>query len=543
MIGRIGMTSSKSPKRKRPSKAAPTASASDIALEGKSEIPPVSLTWLRSQQDCDIDIPGLIGSLRGYQRVGVAGAVCSPRMVLADDPGLGKTVQTLSALRWLEEARHVSRTLLVCPRALLHQWVEETEKWFPGQFHCMVVEGTKPQRAKMYERLAKFDGHPLHHRNLVLTSYALLRNDLELIQNTRFDQIVFDEISVLRNHQAEQTKAAAKVVANIPRRLGLSATPMQNHLEEYFTVMSLIDDKVLGSRERFLRRYCNTTQIPIIVRGRRRFITKITGYRGLEFFKEELEQSVLRRTIEEVGGQMPTLTVVDRWVDLTTKQQTRYDEVESGLLTIGEESSVIEAHQQVLRLSQICNDLHLVYPDEEGSAKVDELARLLTTDLDGRQVVLFSKSVKFFQNSVHPLLQRLNLSYGNIMGTEDSHQVDYARRQFQDGKLQVICMTTAGEMGLNLDAAAHMVCLDVLYNEARMRQVYGRIRRASSVHTAAVVIRLLARNTLEERALQVLEQRGALLDYLDSPEFFNADQMADLLKLVNRRVSLLGEKA
>ena len=527
----------------RPRKtAAVTATATAAAAGTTTEIPRVSLPWLRAQPDAPIDIPDLTGSLRGYQRVGVSGIVCTPRMVLADDPGLGKTVTTLAALRWLREAGVVTRALIVTPRALLFQWVSEVEKWFPGAFKVSVVDGTKPHRAQLYERLDRVDGHPFWHIDLVLTTYALMRNDREALAKLRFDQVIFDEVSVLRNYQAEQTKAAMQVVATIPRRLAISATPMQNHLEEWHSVLSIIEPSILGSRERFLRRYCNTTQFPITIRGRRRFFTKITGYRSLDFFKEEIEQVVLRRTIEEVGAQMPDLTIVDRWVDLTPAQRARYTEVESGVLMSEGKMELLEAIQQVTRLSQIANDVRLVFPEEEGSSKLEELERLLTVELQGRSVVIFSKSLEFLRRSVQPMLARHGIAFGEIVGEGyTAAELEMTRQRFQGRELQVICMTTAGEMGLNLDAAAHLICCDMLVNEARMRQVYGRIRRASSTHKAAMVIRLLTRDTLEERTLELLGQRGALLDFMDSPSEYSLTQMADLMKLLNRKISLLDQ--
>lgn len=493
------------------------------------------------QPDAQIDVPDLRLTPRGYQNVGAAGILCTPQLVLADDPGLGKTGQTLMALRWLKAAGLVSRTLLVCPSKLMHQWVSEAEKWLGAGLRCEVIEGTPTARRKRYEALAKFDGHPLHHVDVVILNYPTLRIDVDQIAALRFDQLVCDEASALKNHAAEQTKAAKRVAQGIPRRLAISATPMQNHLEEYHTVLSIVAPDLLGSREAFISRYCNTASFPIMVRGRKRYISQITGYRSLDHFKQVIQPVVLQRTIEEVGIQMPSLTVLDRWVDLTPCQRQRYSEVEAGLLQLDpkQPGTFLEAIQRVVRLGQICNDVRLVYPHEEGAAKLDELRELLTTELAGRQVVIFSKSLEFLKSGVLPLLADLGLTTAEIHGEMDNAEAERQRREFQDRQRDVAVITTAGEMGLNLDAAPYMVCCDLLYNEARMRQVYARIRRASSTHTAAVVYRLLARETLEARALDLLAQRGALLDFLDSPSTYDHGSMTALLGLINKKISLL----
>lgn len=501
----------------------------------------MDLAWLRQQTDASLEVPDLQLTPRGYQRVGAAGIICTPRMILADDPGLGKTAMTLMALRWLKEAGLVTRTLLVCPAKLMHQWVSESEKWFGSGLRCLVIEGTPTQRQKRYEWLAKTDGHPLHHVDLVICNYPILRIDADHLQALRFDQFVADEASALKNAAAEQTKAAVRVAQGIPRRLAISATPVQNHLDEYHTVLSVIDPTILGSRADFLSKYCNTSQFPIRVRGFTRYITTITGYRSLDVFKQTIQPVVLQRTIEEVGLQMPDLVIVDRWVDLAPAQRQRYDEVEQGVLQLDPTAQgvLLEAIQRVTRLQQVVNLPSLIYPGETTSAKLEELHELLTTELAGRQLVLFSKSLEFLKQGVLPLLRDLGKTTCEIHGEMDNAEAERQRRAFQAGERDVAIITTAGEMGLNLDAAPYMVCCDLLFNEARMRQVYARIRRASSTHTTAVVYRILARDTLEERVLDLLAKRGAMLDFLDSPDMYDAASFSALMTLVNRKISLL----
>lgn len=515
--------------------------AADATAEVTTSLPAVDLTWLRQQTDAALEVPDVRLAPRGYQRVGAAGIICTPRMILADDPGLGKTAMTLMALRWLKETGLVTRTLLVCPAKLMHQWKSEAEKWFGDALRVEVIEGSAAQRQRKYALLQKNDGHPLHHVDIVVLNYAILRNDAEWLQDVRFDQFVADEASALKNPAAEQTKAAVRIAQNIPRRLAISATPVQNHLDEYHSVLSVIEPKILGSRADFMSKFCNTAQFPITVRGHRRYVTTITGYRSLDVFKQSIQPVVLQRTIEEVGIQMPDLVVLDRWVDLTPLQRQRYDEIENGILQMdpSQPGVLLEAIQRVVRLQQVANDVSLLFPTDVGAAKIDELNELLTTELNGRQVVIFSKSLELLKRSVLPLLRDLKLSTCEIHGEMDNAEAERQRLAFQAGERDIAVITTAGEMGLNLDAAPYMVCCDLLFNEARMRQVYARIRRASSTHTSAVIYRLLAKDTLEERVLDLLAQRGAMLDFLDSPSMYDAGSFNALMSLINRKISLL----
>jgi SNF2 family DNA or RNA helicase len=527
-------------KSTRSRRAKPVAAAT--IAEVPSNLPPVDLTWLRQQSDAPLEVPGLQVTPRGYQRVGAAGLICTPQMVLADDPGLGKTGTALMALRWLKEAGLVSRTLLVCPSKLMYQWVSEAEKWLGNDLRCLVIEGTPAQRSRMYDLLEKNDGHPLQHVDLVILNYPIMRIDADRLVTMRFDQFMADEASALKNHTAAQTKAAVRIASQIPRRWAISATPVQNHLDEYHTVFSVVKPDVLGTREQFMSKYCNTAQFPIMVRGRRRFVTSITGYRALDVFKQTIAPFVLQRTIEEVGAQMPQLTVLPpRWVELGPQQRQRYDEIEQGILQLdpAKPAALLEAIQRVTRLQQVVNLPSLVFPGETESAKLDEIRELLTTELQGRQVVIFSKQLEFLKQGVMPLLRDLGLTFAEIHGEMDNREAERHRSEFQAGQRDVAVITTAGEMGLNLDAAPYMICCDLLFNEARMRQVYARIRRASSVHPTAVVYRVLAQDTLEERVLDLLAQRGAMLDFLDSPDAYDQGSLNALMRLINRKISIL----
>lgn len=513
-----------------------------------SEIPQVPLSWLNTQLDADIVIPDLLTPngkvMKGYQRVAAAAIVTNPRMILGDWIGMGKSLEFLAGVRWLKAAGRYHRGLLVAPAKLTYQWVDEAQEWFGGALRFEVVDGAAKRRHRRYAEIAAVQDHPFDRIDMLCINYAILRQDIDVLCEVfKPDLVAFDEASALRNADTAVHQAALRVVADAPRRIGITANPAQSHLEDYHSVLAVISPETLGSRERFESRYCSMKTIPITMKGgRQRFIRVLDYYRAIDFFLDEVKDVVLKRMPEDVGAQVPKVMIADRLLPLTPAQETRYNELADGILALEgrDEDTRLIAIERLVRLQQVCNDVSMVFPDEVGSSKMEDLEHLLTGELSKQQVVIFAYSLTFLRQRVEPLLKRLKLQAAWFTGDAGTaEEVNAGKRRFQAGEVPIAVMTTAGEEGLNLDAASVMICLEVLTNEARMQQVYGRIARASSTHTVATVIRLLSRDTIETRKLELLAQRSALLQYLDQDDRMRDMPIADVLALVNRKVNLL----
>jgi SNF2 family DNA or RNA helicase len=502
---------------------------------------PVPLSHLRAVEDAQFTVAGMAEGLTPYpfQRLGAGAMVLVPRMILADEMGLGKTLQFLMALKKLRDLGEVQRGLLIAKRTLLHQWVSEAEKWFPGCFRPVVIEGDKAKRRKLYQDIRRTDGHPWLHRDLVILSYSTARVDLDEIVQLPYSMVGMDEASAIRNPTAEQTKACYRIchAPQAERVVAITATPVQSRLEEYQSIMYAVDPTVLGPRATFEREFCLVDRFRINRNGRVIQVENIKGYKNLPRFKELIQDHVLQRSIEDVGAQMPELIIQDRWLDLTPLQEMRYQEIESGIY--GECDDLV-AVQQLIRLSQVTNAAQLIYP-EQASSKLEELDDLLQNDLRGQQVVIFSKYVEMLELVRNEVLIPRGILHGTVYGGQDPHWTEQQRLRFQAGELQAMVMSTAGEEGMNLGAGKYLICMDVLYNEGRMRQLYARIRRLSSVHPQAIIIRLLCRKTVEERTLQLLASRAALIDYMDSPRHLDQTELGTLMRIINRRINLLDD--
>lgn len=506
---------------------------------------PIPLADLRFVPDAEFDVSGITRDGRTpypFQKIGAGGIALVPRMILADEVGLGKTIQWLMGVKKLRDLRHIRRAVLVAKPTLVHQWASEAESWFPGGFTIQIIEGTRAQRHKLYQKIIRTDGQPWRHVDLVLLSYPTARVDTEQILQMPYEAVGLDEASQIRNPAAAQTQAIYRICQDpkVERVVAITATPVQSRLEEYHSIMTAVDPTVFGDRAQFLQEYCLVERFPIERKHFTTWVENITGYKNLPRFKEAIKGHVLQRTIEDVGAQMPEMVIQDRWLDMKDGQMARYRQLEDGYLDVkGYEHIPLEGAQQLLRLAQVANATQILFP-EKSSAKLDELEDMLRNEMRGQQIVIFSRYVEMLQLVRQEVLTPLKIKHGLIIGGErDKSQIEATRLRFQRNEIQVVLLSTAGEEGLNLGAGKYLICMDVLYNEGRMRQIYGRIRRLSSVNQTVIVYRLLCRNTVEDGFLKLLQKRGALIDYLDSPEKLDPQQLRELMSVVNKRIDLL----
>lgn len=513
----------------------------------------LKLSQLRALEDATITIKGMAEGfeLRPFQRIGVGGIVITPRMVLADEFGLGKTIQALAAVKKLIDLGRIQQAVIVSPKAVLYQWAEEAANRFPGFFRPIVVTGPKSKRLKCYNEFWRERDNPFQPTDLMFITFGTLRSDIEELAKLPFEFLGIDEASSIKNPESAQTIAARRLALPRKRVLAITATPIQARLEDYFSIMETVDPSLLGPRENFERDHCIVNRYKVRVPGKnyKIEIKEIVGYKDLNSFKDKVKDSILQRTIEDVGEQLPELILTDRWLNLTETQQEKYNEVVDGFLILnfnkdnheegGRQEIRQKAIQQVVRLQQICDATQILYDDTASSCKVNELNDLLNNELKGEQVVIFSKYTEMLDVVQREVIEKLNIPFGRIDGDKSAEEISRVKTSFQAGDLRVILMSTAGEMGLNLGAGKYLLCLDVLYNEGRMRQLYARIRRLDSKHPQAIIIRLFCRDTIEEKLVKLLEKRAALIDYVDDPDNLSDNDLTEIMNLINEKIRLL----
>jgi superfamily II DNA or RNA helicase len=447
-----------------------------------------------------IDPPAaFVGTLRSYQREGLGWLEFIRRFgfggCLADDMGLGKTVMVLALL----SARHAARahgdrapSLVVAPRSVVFNWRQEAARFTPN---LRVLEYVGARRCAMRATFADHD--------VILTTYGTLRRDAEALSAERFDYIILDEAQAIKN--ASSVSAKATRVMNAPHRLALSGTPIENHLGELWSLFEFLNPGLLNTASAFNR--AGTSQrldedtIALLARGLRPFI--------------------LRRTKEQVASDLPAKTEQTLYCELERPQRALYDELRAhyrhtllegtGLNGFGR--AKLQVLEALLRLRQAACHPGLIdrRRSKEVSAKLDVLVPRLTEAVEeGHKTLVFSQ----FTSLLAILRARLDENgtpYEYLDGRTRDRESKVERFQADPRCRLFLISLKAGGLGLNLTAAEYVFLLDPWWNPAVEAQAIDRAHRiGQSRHVFAY--RLIARDTVEERVLELQQKKRRLTD-------------------------------
>lgn len=436
--------------------------------------------------------------LRGFQRRGVAYLLAARRALLADQVGLGKTVQTLALRQLLANAGQSARMLVVTvPGKAVTQWVEEVGEYTPGAWAISVTGSIPPMR----RREAYSSGW-----DILVTSYPILLRDWEVLRRLRFDIVVFDEASNLKNSKIKTWRAAQEIARRADRRILLEATPVQTTLVDLYSQLTLLDVGLWPSRRWFEDEYLRYEEFTRYGRKGQRFTDrKLLGYRNVERFKEEVEPFILRRrrTDPEVEVELPPLEVIPEWVTLSIPESKAYAAARDvGRKALkGNQPLAVQTSLASMRVAA-------------AAPKVERLGVLLPDLLEGDgKVVVFAQ----YLSTIDAICRKLNeigVEHVRYTGVESQQAKVSSVERFTTGTAQVIVGTSAIERALNLQVARTVVTVDLHYNPQRLVQLYGRIQRIGTKHANLQVINLLAEDTLDEAIERVVRERAAVSDYV-----------------------------
>jgi len=435
---------------------------------------------------------GFVGELRDYQKEGLGWLRFIRRFgfggCLADDMGLGKTVQVLALLA----GKRGGPALVVVPKSLVFNWKAEAAKFAPK---LKVLDHTGTGRDRTGADFGKYD--------LILTTYGILRNDVEAFADVKFDTCVLDESQAAKNSETETAKAVRLVRAD--HRLALSGTPVENHLGELWTLFDFLNPGMLGRAALF----------GVGAGGRS------IDPEARELLARALRPYILRRTKDQVAKDLPAKTEQTVYCDLGPEQRKLYDELRDHyrqvLLdrvdAVGIGKSKLQVLSALLRLRQAACHPGLVDPKRvgESSAKLDELVPHLEELVEsGQKVLVFSQ----FTSLLAIVKKRLDAA-GLVYESLDGRTRDRAARveRFQtdpDCRLFLISLK-AGGVGLNLTAAGYVFLLDPWWNPAAEAQAVDRTHRIGQTKPV-FAYRLIARDTVEEKVLALQKSKRELAD-------------------------------
>ncbi len=462
---------------------------------------------------------GFTGELRPYQKAGLDWLYFLRQYgfggCLADDMGLGKTIQILAFLQSLKETGQVSpgqASLLVVPKSLLTNWQRESARFTPG-LRFLEYMGNARQK----------DSGKFNDYDIILTTYGTMLRDIELLRSYRFHYAILDESQSIKNPLAQSAKAARLLQAE--HRLVMTGTPVENNTFELWSQFAFLNPGLLGSMETFKREFAT----PIESRA---------SQETADLLRRLVFPFILRRTKEQVAPELPTRTERVIYTDLEPAQRKIYthtrDRYRAELLGMIESEGMNDARMKILegllRLRQICIHPRLVEPTYRGeSAKFEMLMETLETlHAEGHKALIFSQFVEILK-LVQVELHARKLTYTYLDGKTQDRQGQVDRFQNDPSVPFFLISLKAGGVGLNLTAADYVIHLDPWWNPAVEMQAADRTHRIGQ-DKPVFIYKFIARDTVEEKILQLQERKKILVDQLISAEgsFFKSITAEDV---------------
>ncbi len=461
-----------------------------------------------------------------YQLDGVAFAVGAGRAVLADDMGLGKTIQGIGVAELLAREAGISKVLVICPASLKSQWRLEIQKFCNRD--VQLITGSTALRAGQYANDCFF----------TVCNYEQVLRDILSIEGVKWDLIILDEGQRIKNWEAK----TSRVIKGLRSRfaLVLSGTPLENRLDELYSVVQFIDDRRLGPAFRFYNRHRVVDE-----KG------KVLGYKNLSELRENLRPILLRRTRESVRQQLPPrtneivrITPTDEQVELHRSHMRLVTQItRKKFLT---EMDLLRLQKHLLMCRMAANGTMLVDKQPPGySSKLEQIDDLFDRlfQEQGRKVLLFSEWTTML-DLIEPLLKKRDLRFVRLDGSVPQKLRQSLVHEFQnDPACSLFLTTNAGSTGLNLQAANTVINVDLPWNPAVLEQRIARAYRMGQTQPVQVFI-LITESTIEENLLSTLSAKHDLaLAALDvESDVDQVDLQCGMEELRRRLEVLLGAR-
>lgn len=419
--------------------------------------------------------------------------------LLADDMGLGKSIQALTVFAIDVYRKWANTCIVVAPATLKGNWADEIEK-FTG-FPFIVLDGNPTERNRQLLEFAAIVGP-----KILIVNYEQVVAHKAILDSFKFDVAIFDEAHYLKNPTAKRTMACLDLYSR--RSFLLTGTPMLNHVNELWSILHRIDPAGYPNYFSFRSKYC-------VFGGYKD--KQIVGVKNEKQLTERLQNVMLRRLKSEVLD-LPPVQIIERRVNLTEEQKRLYDEVvnEMRLPRVDqmEPDDIENALTKFLRLKQICGTTY-PFMDEDHSSKLDlAVADDLELIENGERLVVFTQ----FRPVQHAYIQRMAREHPDIPIFQlngDVKKPDRVPRVKEWSMTKdpgiLVCMLQVAGIGLNMTAARHGSFLDKLFVPGLNKQAIDRLHRIGQSETQPVQIReYICRNTIENRVNQILTTKSKL---------------------------------
>lgn len=453
----------------------------------------------------------LMGSLRDYQKIGYNWFKTLDYLgfggILGDEMGLGKTIQAIAFIL----SNKGSKSLIVAPTSLIYNWTNEFQRFAPS-VDAVGVYGAKEEREEILRKIENYD--------VIITTYNLLKRDIESYEKMEFDYCIIDEAQYIKNSNSQNAKAIKSIKART--RFALSGTPIENSLMELWSIFDFVMPGYLYDEKRFSVRYHKKLKEEKEV---------------IEDLNRLIKPFILRRRKKDVIKELPDKIEKKLMVSLHEEQKKVYkayaDHVKAVIekKVVEEEfkNSKIEILSYITKLRQLCLDPSVVMEDYRGgSGKIEALVEILKQSIEeGHKILIFSQFTSVLKN-IRDRLEREAITYSYLDGSISSEKRMGIVKEFNEGKNSTFLISLkAGGTGLNLTSADVVIHFDPWWNPAVEDQATDRAHRIGQKNVVEVM-KIIAKGTIEEKIVALQEDKKKLISQLMGDELSGSEGFAAL---------------
>lgn len=473
--------------------------------------------------------------LRTYQKIGMSWFLHLHQHqfggCLADDMGLGKTIQVLAYFLKLLELYHEQQKqnieehapnrkpfthLIVCPLSLIHNWLNEIQRFAPS---LQVLNYTGSERHYLFNYFQYVD--------VIITSYGVIRNDIDLFRHIEFHTIILDESQFIKNPESRSYEALLQLRSK--QRLVLTGTPLENNLIDIWSQMNFVNPGILGSLKQFKETFVQP-------------IEKYNDKDALQRIQKIIGPFILRRTKRQVADELPPLTEKIYYCSMTPEQAEYYEQKKSEIRNYILEQKVkhnIKYNRIIMlagltRLRLIANHPRLTDPDYKGQSGkhieiFESLEKLLS---ENHKALVFSQFVKHL-HLIEQYLQSKQIPYLLLTGRTTQHERAQIIRKFSSSNSYPFLLMTmkAGGVGLNLTAADYVLLIDPWWNPAAEMQAIHRTHRFGQTNNV-FAYKFITEKTIEEKILLLQQKKSSLFQQVIEQNVFQMLNEQELLELL-----------
>ncbi len=456
---------------------------------------------IKDSDETDFELPEKLNPImRNYQKTGFKWlktlAMYSLGGILADDMGLGKTLQIIS-LFLSEKCITDKPSIVICPNSLVYNWKSELDRFAP-EITALIINGTQKQRTELISDINNYE--------LIITSYDLIKRDIEFYKDIEFKYCILDEAQYIKNSTTQNAKAVKLLISDI--RFALTGTPIENSLSDLWSIFDFIMPGFLLNYNKFKDNY----EMPIVKEDNKNLLTRL---------QRQIQPFILRRLKRDVLKELPDKIEAISYAQMDIKQKKLYSaellklhrEFNDEISANGYNKSQIRILAMLTRLRQICCHPSLCFENYDGeSAKLDLCMEILMSSIENNHKILIFSQFTSMLKIIEDNLKQHNIDYYKLTGaTKSEERLEMANKFNTDNTPVFLISLKAGGTGLNLTGADVVIHFDPWWNISAQNQATDRTHRIGQ-ENKVLVYKLIVKDSIEEKIEKLQQNKKDLAD-------------------------------